>query len=104
MPRDACKIFTGQCSRFLNFPTYAIGAATAAQLEHYIRQDMPDFEAKIAAGEFSEIKAWLTDKVHKHGKFYKSLDDHLEAQLGEKLNPKYLINYLTKKYTAIYKL
>ncbi|GKY96665.1 hypothetical protein MPSEU_000626100 [Mayamaea pseudoterrestris] len=85
------------------FPTYLIGAATAAQLEHYLRKDIPDFEKKVGKGEFVEIKAWLTEKVHKHGKFYKSIDDHLEAQLGEKLNPEYYIRYLTNKYTELYK-
>jgi len=86
------------------FPTYLIGSATAAQLAHYCRRDVPDFDAKIERGEFGEIKAWLTEKVHRHGKFYKSLDEHLEAQLGEKLNPAYFIEYLTNKYTEIYQV
>jgi carboxypeptidase Taq len=85
------------------FPTYLLGAATSAQLEHYCRLDIPDFDEKVAKGEFAEIKAWLTEKVHKHGKFYKSVDDHLDAQLGEKLDPKYYIKYLTDKYTELYK-
>jgi carboxypeptidase Taq len=86
------------------FPTYLLGAATAAQLEHYCRRDIPDFEAKIAAGEFAEIKSWLTEKIHKHGSLYESVDAHLEAQLGEKLNPKYFVKYLTDKYSELYQL
>jgi carboxypeptidase Taq len=58
---------------------------------------------KIEKGEFAEIKAWLTDKVHKHGKSYSSLNNLLEAQLGEKLNAKYFIQYLTTKYSELYK-
>lgn len=85
------------------FPTYLIGGITAAQLYHYCEMDIPDIESKIEKGQFDEIKAWLTDKVHRHGKRYKSLDDMLEAQLGEKLNPKYFIQYLAEKYTALYK-
>lgn len=84
------------------FPTYLLGSATAAQLAHYCKQDIPDFEAKIEAGEFKDIKAWLTDKVHKHGRRYSSLDALLEDQLGEPLNPTYFIEYLTTKYTDIY--
>jgi len=58
----------------------------------------------IEKGEFSKIREWLTEKIHRHGRRYKSLDELLEAQLGEKLNPQYFIDYLIKKYTDIYKL
>jgi carboxypeptidase Taq len=85
------------------FPTYLIGSATAAQLAHYCKLDIPDFDTKIEHGEFAEIKQWLTNKVHKHGRRYPSLDALLEDQLGEKLNPKYFIDYLTDKYTELYK-
>ena len=80
-----------------------LGSATAAQLAHYCKQDIPDFDAKVEAGEFKEIKAWLTDKVHRHGRRYPSLDALLEDQLGEPLNPKYFIEYLTTKYEDLYK-
>merc|ERR1712032_297975 len=84
------------------FPTYLIGAATAAQLAHYCKLDIPSMDKKIEAGDFQEIRAWLTDKVHKHGSRYKSLDEHLEGELGEKLNAKYFIEYLTGKYRDLY--
>ena len=85
------------------FPTYLIGAAAAAQLAHYCKKDIPDFDEKVATGEFQDIKAWMTGKVHQHGSRYKSLDEHLEAQTGEPLNPKWFIEYLTAKYTDLYK-
>lgn len=85
------------------FPTYLIGSATAAQLAHYCQKDIPNMHELIEKGEFAPIKAWLTEKVHRHGKKYNSLDDHLEAELGEKLNPQYFIKYLTDKYTELYK-
>ena len=84
------------------FPTYLLGAAAAAQLAHYCAKDIPDMSEKVKKGEFLEIKAWLTEKVHQHGKRYPSLDAHFEAELGEKLNPSYYIDYLTKKYTDLY--
>eukprot|EP00591_Stephanopyxis_turris_P003736 CAMPEP_0195524868 /NCGR_PEP_ID=MMETSP0794_2-20130614/24961_1 /TAXON_ID=515487 /ORGANISM="Stephanopyxis turris, Strain CCMP 815" /LENGTH=531 /DNA_ID=CAMNT_0040655187 /DNA_START=182 /DNA_END=1777 /DNA_ORIENTATION=- len=85
------------------FPTYLIGSATAAQLSHYCHLDIPDMDDKIERGEFAEIKAWLTKKVHRHGKRYKSLDELLKNELGEELNPEYFIRYLTEKYTELYK-
>lgn len=86
------------------FPTYLLGSATAAQLAHFCKQDLPNFDELVSTGTFAPIKAWLTDKVHRHGRRYKSLDDLLEAQVGEKLNPKYFIDYLTDKYTTMYRL
>lgn len=84
------------------FPTYLIGSATAAQLAHYCQKDNPSMYEDIEQGQFSTIKKWLQEKVHKHGKRYKSLDLLLEDQVGEPLNPKYFIDYLTKKYKALY--
>jgi carboxypeptidase Taq len=85
------------------FPTYLLGSATAAQLAHYCQQDIPDMYQQIERGEFRNIKTWLTNKVHRHGKRYSSLDELLKGQLGEELNPEYFIQYLTKKYTDLYK-
>lgn len=84
------------------FPTYLIGSATAAQLAFYCEKDVPSFRNDIEHGDFSKIKSWLTEKVHKHGRRYESLDAMLEDQLGEKLNPKYFIEYLTSKYSDLY--
>mmetsp|Transcript_8518 Transcript_8518/g.9367 ORF Transcript_8518/g.9367 Transcript_8518/m.9367 type:complete len:656 (+) Transcript_8518:1-1968(+) len=85
------------------FPTYLIGSATAAQLAFYCKKDNPDMYQQIEQGEFGQIKSWLTDKVHRHGRRYESLDALLEDQLGEPLNPKYFIDYLSNKYTELYK-
>jgi len=87
------------------FFTYLIGSPTAAQLAHYCAKDILEMKEPVAKGDFSTIREWLTDKVHCHGMRYKSLDDLLddllEAQLGEKLNPQYFIDYITDKYTTI---
>lgn len=77
---------------------------TAAQLAHYCKNDIPDMYDKIKRGEFDEIRHWLTKKVHVHGKRYKSLDELLEAEVGEPLNSKYFIDYLTQKYSDLYKV
>lgn len=86
------------------FPTYLIGAMMAAQLSHYCHQDIPNMDTMIEEGKFDEIREWLRKKVHVHGKRYKSLDDLLLAEVGEQLNSKYFINYLTGKYSNLYKI
>lgn len=86
------------------FPTYLIGAMMAAQLSHYCHQDIPGMDKMIEEGDFNEIREWLKRKVHMHGKRYKSLDDLLLAEVGEKLNTKYFLDYLTVKYSDLYKI
>jgi carboxypeptidase Taq len=76
----------------------------AAQLAHYCERDTPDKDAMIEEGKFDEIRGWLTRKVHVHGKRYKSLDELLVAEVGEPLSTKYFIDYLTKKYSDLYKI
>jgi carboxypeptidase Taq len=86
------------------FPTYLIGAIAAAQLFHYCGNDIKGMESKMEQGEFGEIKDWLTQTVHQHGRRYPSLDALLQDQLGEPLNPQYFVEYLTNKYTDLYQL
>jgi carboxypeptidase Taq len=87
------------------FPSYTLGAMTAAQLFSYLdRKALPGMAERIRKGEFSEIKTWLNEHFHCKGSLYPSLDELLEAVTGEKLNPAYFIEYLRKKYGAIYSL
>jgi hypothetical protein len=105
MLKVACRIFTGQPLPSATFP-YIYWDRVYGGTTHPILPEGHSGhvrEKKIEKGEFAEIKAWLTDKVHKHGKHYNSLDDLLEAHLGEKLNAKYFIQYLTTKYSELYK-
>lgn len=87
------------------FPSYSLGAQMAAQLFAYLEKEaMPDIKQKIARGEFADIKKWLNENIHEKGSLYTSLDDLLLSVTKERLNPKYFIDYLTKKFSALYKL
>ncbi len=50
-----------------------------------------------------KIKNWLGDKIHKYGRL-KETEEIIREITGEGLNPKYYIDYLKKKYSAIYNL
>jgi len=86
------------------FPTYLLGSLMAAQLAHYCKMDLPEMDHMIEKGEFDEIRKWLTKKVHMHGRRYKSLDELLLAEVGEPLNTKYFIDYLSDKYSELYQV
>jgi carboxypeptidase Taq len=50
------------------FPTYALGTLLAAQLWTCLRDDLPDLDAQLEAGELAPLRGWLAEKVHHHGK------------------------------------
>lgn len=85
------------------FPSYSLGAMTAAQIYKYLENKaMPDIEEKIRSGQFSDIRDWLQTEIHKTGSLYPSLDKLLEKVTGEPLNPKYFLEYLEGKYSKVY--
>ena len=49
------------------FPTYTLGALTAAQLFAAIRRDLPGLDDDLARGEFGNLLAWLRKHVHGRG-------------------------------------
>ncbi len=83
------------------FPTYSLGNLYAAQIWAAIGRDLPDRDARIAAGDFGPILAWLRDRIHQHGGTYLPAD-LIERATGERPNARYLSAYLRAKYAAVY--
>lgn len=83
------------------FPSYALGYMYAAQLNAKMREQI-DVDFYIEKGDFSPVKEWLTENVHKYGKMKKPLQI-LNDVTGEGLNPDFLVEYLSQKYKKIYK-
>jgi carboxypeptidase Taq len=50
------------------FPTYALGTILAAQIWERVRGDLPEIEAQMEAGDLAPLRAWLAEKIHRHGK------------------------------------
>jgi carboxypeptidase Taq len=49
------------------FPTYTLGALTAAQLFAKARLDEPGVEAAVAEGDFAPLLSWLRSNIHAKG-------------------------------------
>lgn len=85
------------------FPSYSLGAMTAAQLFRYLKTSvMPDIDERIRSGKFEEVRGWLNKEIHQLGSLYPSLDELLEKVTGEPLNPQYFLEYLEGKYSNLY--
>ncbi|MHA2232033.1 MAG: carboxypeptidase M32 [Candidatus Hodarchaeales archaeon] len=85
------------------FPSYELGNLYGAQLLAAMAKDFPDYKDQIAGGNFMGIKGWLDDNVRSHGGLYEP-EALIERATGEKPSARYLLTYLTEKYSDIYGL
>lgn len=83
------------------FPTYTLGNLYAAQFFAKAEQELGGLEARFERGEFAPLLNWTREKIHHQGSRYWPRD-LLRHVTGEDLNPQYLVEYLTRKYTALY--
>jgi carboxypeptidase Taq len=85
------------------FPTYAIGNVFAAQLWRAVRSDLPALDEDLEAGVYANLRAWLVDKVHRHGRLL-TPPELIEQAVGGPLDPEPLLEHLTAKYRTLYGL
>lgn len=84
------------------FPSYALGSAYGAQFLSKMQEELGDIYADVAQGDLSRITGWLREHIHQYASFKKP-GQILSEVIGE-FDPSYYINYLEKKFTALYKL
>jgi carboxypeptidase Taq len=85
------------------FPTYALGNVISGQLWERIRRELPDLDDRVRGGEFGELRDWLRENVHRHGRKFMPAE-LLERAVGGGLDPQPLLGYLRAKFGAIYGL
>ena len=85
------------------FPTYALGSAYGAQLKHAMVADGVDFDGACARGDLAPLRAWLREKVWRWGRS-KDSGEIISAACGEPFSPTYYTDYLTQKFSSIYRL
>lgn len=79
------------------FPSYTLGAITAAQLFAAVKRALPDVNDHIARGEFSAITDWLSQNVWSQASRY-HLGDLLTRATGEPLTVKPYRAHLEARY------
>lgn len=81
------------------FPTYTLGALTAAQLFAAIRRDVADLDDALAAGDFTGLLDWLRQHIHGQG----SVDGTMEiikGATGETLSTDAFKTHLRTRYLS----
>ena len=85
------------------FPTYTLGNIYAAELYAAMREQVADIDAHISSGRIQPLLSWLNTNIHHPGS---SLDprDLIARVVGHTPTPGPLIDYLSEKYSALYRL
>ena len=91
------------CGDFGYFPTYALGSAYGAQLKAAMVASGVDFDGACARADLAPIRAWLCENVWRWGRA-KDPAEIIEAACGEPFSPVYYTDYLTEKFSALYRL
>ncbi|HEY2891319.1 MAG TPA: carboxypeptidase M32 [Dongiaceae bacterium] len=81
------------------FPTYTLGAMTAAQLYDAAKRAVPGIPAAIARGDFTPLMAWLGEHVHGQGSRWSSVELVTRAT-GKPLDPAIFKAHLERRYLA----
>jgi len=79
------------------FPTYSLGALTAAQFFAAASRANPELEQQIEAGEFRSLVEWLRQEIHGRGRLL-SAEDLLVDVTGERLDARFFKAHLERRY------
>ena len=79
------------------FPTYTLGAMTAAQLFEAACGAHPEIPERLGKGDFSTLLAWLRRHVHEQGSRFSS-EELLVRATGKPLDPRVFETHLRRRY------
>ncbi|MDF2994546.1 MAG: putative carboxypeptidase [Xanthobacteraceae bacterium] len=79
------------------FPTYTLGAMTAAQLFDAATRAEPDILPGIARGDFAPLVGWLRSNIHSQGSRF-TTDDLLTRATGRPLDAGVFKAHLARRY------
>lgn len=81
------------------FPSYTLGALTAAQLWGALEREQPSARDDIRNGRFVGLNDWRRRNIWSQASLW-STPELLERATGEKLQTKYFIQHLKRRYLA----
>ncbi len=84
------------------FPSYALGSAYGVQMLAAMEKDFDPW-AQVEKGDLSGVTAWLGERIHRHGKLL-TPPELLHSAIGTDFDPNCYVDYLVKKYSALYQL
>ena len=79
------------------FPTYTLGAMSAAQLFAAANEQAPEILPAIERGDFRPLLSWLRENIHRKGSLM-STDELLTAATGRPLDSEVFKQHLKSRY------
>jgi carboxypeptidase Taq len=83
------------------FPTYSLGNVLSVQIWERVLAEMPDLYEQFERGEFTALREWLRDNLHRYGRKYTPRET-LERAAGSQLDAGPYIRYLKDKMSEVY--
>lgn len=85
------------------FATYSIGSLYAAQLYATICKQGLSIEEQLSQGNNRPVLEWLQQHIYRYGRYYNS-EELCTHATGESLNSSFFVDYVNKKFSAIYEI
>lgn len=79
------------------FPSYTLGAMTAAQLHHALVQAIPDAADRVGRLDLEPLFSWLSENIWQKGCSL-SYDQLMTDATGETLNPHFFLDHIRSRY------
>jgi carboxypeptidase Taq len=78
------------------FPTYSLGNVMSVQIWERARADLDDLDGRIERGDFGELREWLREHLHRHGRKFAPRETLVRAA-GSEIDPEPYVRYLKGK-------
>jgi carboxypeptidase Taq len=82
------------------FPSYLLGAMTAAQLADAAERDIGNLDGPIGQGDFAPVTGWLGRQVWSQASRFEP-DELLQRCTGATLDPQFLRQHLEQRYLGV---
>ena len=86
------------------FPTYELGNIVSVQIWEKVLADIPDLYEQFEQGEFSALREWLREHLHRYGRKYTPKETLQKVAGSADIQVAPYMNYLKKKFGDIYGL
>ncbi|RMD99199.1 MAG: carboxypeptidase M32, partial [Deltaproteobacteria bacterium] len=83
------------------FQSYTLGNLMSAQLFAAAVKAEPGIPEAMAQGDFTPLRGWLRNEIHRHGRKYTAAE-LIEAATGQPMSIEPFMSYLYEKYATLY--
>lgn len=78
------------------FPTYSLGNVMSVQIWERACADLGDLDGQIERGDFADLREWLREHLHRHGRKFTPRET-LTRAAGSEIDPEPYVRYLKGK-------